>query len=107
MGWKRIALTGKGMKNNVQVHRPDWIKMIEDAGYVYTDTADNCDILVASRTNTVKAKTAAARGAQVITYEALAIMLDAGVQAAVGAPAPPPAPIDTTEMEGSALWGLF
>ena len=104
-----ICLTGKGKENNVLVNRDEWERRIAAAGHSYTDKVQNCTVLVASRTDTSKAVNARARGARVETYEWLSQLLIAGGarDTTFDEPVIPTKPIDTTEMEGSELWGLF
>ena len=105
-----ICLTGKGNENGALVTRPDWEARIRAAGHSVTDKAQNCTVLVASRHDTSKAVNARARGARVETYEWLSQLLAGGRGTGVRIPpaaVTPTKPIDTTEMEGSALWGLF
>lgn len=105
-----ICLTGKGMVGNALVSRDEWVGRIAQAGHTYTDKAQNCDILVASRHDTIKAVNAQARGVQVATYDWLDQFLVGTHRSGVNIPPPrvtPTKPIDTTEMEGSELWGMF
>ncbi|MCG7348853.1 hypothetical protein [Sphingomonas sp. ACRSK] len=104
-----ICLTGKGNENGVLVTRPEWEARITAAGHRVTDKAQNCTVLVASRHDTSKAVNARARGARVETYEWLSQLLIAGGarDTTFDEPFIPAKPIDTTEMEGSELWGLF
>lgn len=104
-----ICLTGKGMENGTLVTRPEWERRITAAGHSYTDKAQNCTVLVASRMDTTKAVNAQARGAKVRSYEWLSQLLAGGPDESPVPPVrvTPTKPIDTTEMEGSELWGLF
>ena len=104
-----ICLTGKGNENGALVTRPEWEARITAAGHHVTDKAQNCTVLVASRHDTSKAANARARGARVETYEWLSQLLAKGGARSTTFDEPVIAskPIDTTEMEGRALWGLF
>lgn len=105
-----ICLTGKGAENGRLVARPEWEARIAAAGHSVTDKAQNCTVLVASRHDTSKAINARARGARVETYEWLSELLAGGGAAQTRVPpikVAKVAAIDTSEMEGSALWGMF
>lgn len=104
-----ICLTGKGMDNGRQVDRPEWQRRIEAAGHRYTANAANCDVLVASRHDTIKIVNAKARGARVETYDWLIQFLAMHPHIGAQAVSPPaaPNPIDTREMEDNPLWGMF
>lgn len=120
-----ICFTGKGIwpgptlsgfTTSKALTRTEWAEKAEVAGHRVTEKAEHADILVASRHDTVKSRNARARGARVITYGEFAAMLESGGVAApdMAAPAvtlqpakPPRSFIDTSEMEGSELWGQF
>lgn len=102
----RICLTGKGNENGRLVTRDEWRRRIEAAGHFYTDNADHADVLVASRTNTIKAINAAARGVEVKTYSWLSGILDDKLLEELQAPVGP-TPINTAELEENPLWGSF
>jgi hypothetical protein len=103
----RICLTGKVKINGRQITRDEWMARIKAAGHTYTENADQCDILVASRLDTVKAGNAQARGVKVRTYDWLSNFLDDALIDEIQAPVAVAAPIDTAELEENPLWGSF
>lgn len=64
-----VCFTGAGKVNGKAVTRAEWETLARGVGYYTTDNATNANVLVASRTDTVKAINAAARGIKVLSYE--------------------------------------
>lgn len=64
-----VCFTGAGKVNGKAVTRAEWENLAREVGYYVTDHAGSANVLVASRTDTVKALNAAARGIKVLSYE--------------------------------------
>lgn len=64
-----VCFTGRGYNAGNFVVRDAWIEMASRMGWHYTEDAARATYLVASRTDTSKARNARLSGTQVITYD--------------------------------------
>ncbi len=103
MSWlqgQRVCFTGKGMLNNKIVTRERLEGYVRRSGAYHTEKSPEADILVASRTDTVKAVNAIALGKRVISYDEFWVMcgitLDSHLNGSAGGAAPP---LDDDERE--------
>lgn len=105
-----VVFTGKGEWNGSPIDRGSLEQLVRQYGFsVAAKVTPGVDYLVASRTNTVKAKDAMNMGVSVIDYAAFErLCKNGGVQVRpAAAPTPPPPPIDTAALEEIDGFGMF
>lgn len=108
-----VVFTGKGMDplTSKLRTRGEWEALAHAKGFFPQKKVDRfTDYLVASRTDTSKARDAQAFGTRVITYDQFEAMLRGQAPISThnsGGPAPVITPVDTTGMEEIEGWGLF
>lgn len=75
----KIVFTGKGEINGALVSRASWYAAAEQQGHEVQQAVDkHTELLVASRTDTIKAREAERLGIGVITYDQFRDMLNLG-----------------------------
>jgi hypothetical protein len=107
-----VVFTGKGLDPHTGKlrTRPEWTALANAKGWEVQDKVTfSTDYLVASRTDTTKARAAQQQGTRVISYEEFNQMIRGAIPVvpSMSGRAPPPVPIDTTEMEDIPGWGMF
>lgn len=102
-----VCFTGSGNLPGHAITRPDWERAAATMGWSVSKSAKSCDVLVASRDDTVKAKNARSSGKTIMTYEEFAgECYMSGIRFIGGAPTSeytqPGSPYDLAEKERQA-----
>lgn len=75
----KVVFTGKGEINGALISRASWYAAAEQKGYEVQQAVDrHTELLVSSRTDTIKAREAERLGVSVITYDQFRDMLNLG-----------------------------
>jgi BRCT domain type II-containing protein len=107
-----VVFTGKGLDplTGKLRTRDEWTALANAKGWDVQDKVTvRTDYLVASRSDTKKAEAARYQGTKVISYKTFEQMIRGAipVEPSLSGRAPPPKPIDPTEMEHIEGWGKF